>query len=107
VSQAAPTPEQNQEARDIHQLRGEIAFGLDVQKFMQSQLGVYLVARARAERAEALEALADVDAEDGKAIRALQASAAVAAAFEGWLQEAVAAGINAEANYIAQEDLRE
>ncbi len=88
-----------QEDKDLRELQGVIAFGLDTKVFMGTTLGRFLHAKANAEIAQAEEALLDVDPEDPKAIRKLQNTAAVARSFLLWIGEAVQAGENAEREF--------
>lgn len=89
-----------QERADLQDIRSRIAFGLDVQSFMNGPIGRHLIARANAVIAENQEALGTVDAEDPKAIRALQNKIAAAAYFLEWMGEAVTDGEQAEASFI-------
>lgn len=70
-------------------------FGKQVEYFLQSDVGSYLVKRAKQECDEAVEKLKDVDAFDGKAVAALQLKARVADAVIVWLGDAIAAGESA------------
>ena len=88
-----------EEMREGAELRGRIAFGLDVQQFMGSNIGRYLQARANADIEEALEALKTVDPEDPKAIRKLQNAVAVASSVLEWLGQAVTEGEQAERQF--------
>lgn len=70
-------------------------FGKQVEFFLQTDIGSYLVQRAKHESDEALEDLKNVDAFDGKAVAALQLKARVADAVIVWLGDAIAAGESA------------
>ena len=74
----------------------QIDFGFEVEAFLKSEVGSYLVRRAEAEIEEAVEALKGCDPEDPKAIRALQYKIAVAESVQYWLGEAISAGLNAQ-----------
>lgn len=89
-----------QEDRELTQIQAQIAFGLDVQAFMKSSIGVYLTSRANTEIFAALEALKTVDPEDAKAIRKLQNDAKCAESFLLWMGEAVTEGENSQRTYI-------
>lgn len=89
---------------ELTQIQQQIAFGLDVQAFMQSDMGKYLTDRANNDREAALEALKSADAEDPKAIRKLQNNAICAENFLLWMGEAVAEGMNAERAFIEVTD---
>lgn len=73
-----------------------IEFGLDAQRFMGSQIGRYLTARANLDIEAAREALETVDPTDAKAVQAQQNRAAVARNFLQWMGEAVTEGEQAE-----------
>lgn len=89
------TPDQLQE---LHELRATIGFGLDVQVFMSSShIGRFLELRAMQVVETALEEFKQVDPFDHKAVLALQLLIKSAENWLGWLDEAVAAGEQAEA----------
>lgn len=88
-----------EEQREGEELRGRIAFGLDVQQFMGSTLGRYLQNKANADIEAALDALKTADPEDPKAIRKLQNDVAVAESVLLWLGEAVTEGEQAERQF--------
>lgn len=93
-----------QENRELTQIRAQVAFGLDVEAFMRSDMGLYLTTRANNDRDAALEALKDVDAEDPQAIRKLQNDVRCAENFLLWMGEAVSEGMNAQATYVEAQD---
>lgn len=70
-------------------------FGKQVEFFLQSDIGSYLVKRAKQEGDEALEELKKVDAFDGNKVSTLQLKARVADAVIVWLGDAIAAGESA------------
>jgi hypothetical protein len=70
-------------------------FGKEVEQWLDTRIGAYLVRKAQDEASKALEALAEVDPEDAKAIRALQNKVQVSDSIIGWLGEAVRMGIQA------------
>lgn len=70
-------------------------FGKQVELFLQSDIGSYLVKRAKQEGDAAMEELKQVDAFDGKAVASLQLKARVADAVIVWLGDAIAAGESA------------
>ena len=74
----------------------QIDFGFEVEAFLKSEIGSYLVRRADAEIEEAVEGLKHCDPEDPKAIRALQYKIAVAESIQYWLGEAITSGLNAQ-----------
>lgn len=70
-------------------------FGKQVEYFLQSDIGSYLVKRAKQEGDEAMEELKKVDAFDGQKVASLQLKARVADAVIVWLGDAIAAGESA------------
>ena len=92
-----------QEDRELTQIRAQIAFGMDVQAFMRSSIGQYLTARANNDVEAALESLKTVDPEDAKAIRKLQNDAKCAESFLLWMGEAVTEGENSQRTYVDSE----
>ncbi len=93
-----------EEQRDLATTQAEIAFGMDVEAFMNTSFGRFLSAKANKDREEALEALAEVDPERPEAIRKLQNDIHAAERFLIWMEEAVVAGKNAEQALIASQD---
>jgi len=67
-------------------------FGRQVELFLETDIGQYLVRYADAEVNRASEALKYVDPEDPKAIRELQFKVRVAESVIGWLGEAIQNG---------------
>lgn len=78
------------------EIKRAIEFGLDAQRFMESDIGRYLTKRANAEVEAAQEDLLAVDPTDAKAVQALQNKAVVARTFLMWMGEAVTEGEQAE-----------
>lgn len=70
-------------------------FGKQVQYFLESEIGAYLVSRAKSESEAALEDLKAVDPFDGPKVAACQMRAKVADAVILWLGDAIAAGESA------------
>ena len=70
-------------------------FGKQVEYFLQSDVGSYLVKRAKEQGDEALEELKNVDAFDGNKVALSQLKARVADAVIVWLGDAIAAGESA------------
>ena len=85
---------------DVKALHDAIDFGMEVQSFLQSRIGRYLVKRAEEEVEASVQLLKEADAEDPKAIRELQNKIKVAEDFQYWLGDAVQSGINAEREYV-------
>jgi hypothetical protein len=70
-------------------------FGRQVEMFLQSDVGAYVLQCAQTEIDEATEKLVRVDPEDPKAIRALQHKIGVAESVMNWLADAVRSGTQA------------
>lgn len=87
---------------DTNLLTQQAEFGLQVQSFLQSKIGRYLIQRAEAQVEEATEGLKTVDPEDPKAIRELQNQVAVAASVQYWLADAILAGDSAQQQLSAE-----
>jgi hypothetical protein len=85
------------EPEEVRELFKTVELGLDVQQFLRSPVGQYLMQKADDERADALADLVDAAPEDAATIRALQSTIKRADSIQFWLTEAVQAGINAEA----------
>jgi len=70
----------------------EARLGIEMETFLRSEVGQYLVGRAELEEREALEALAEVDPEDPACIRAAQFRLQVARAAPRWIRDAIQSG---------------
>ena len=79
---------------DTNPVLREIDFGMEVEAFLQSDIGRYLAKRA--------EAVKVVDPEDTKSVRGLQNTIKVAESVLYWLAEAIQAGLNAQAELHEQ-----
>jgi hypothetical protein len=73
-----------------------IRLGIEVDNFVQSNIGTYLLAQAENEITAARIKLDDIDPEDSKSIRKLQNDIYCAKSFRAWLIYAVQDGLNAE-----------
>lgn len=82
----------DQETREIQKT---IELSFEVENFLKSDLGKYLIARAEAKIEEALEKLKYISPDNTAGIRALQHDIHVAEDFQYWLAEAIQAGHNA------------
>jgi len=91
------------EESELAEVRARVSFGLDVQQFMGGSIGRHLAGRANNDIESAKDALLTVDPEDARAVRQHQNQGAVAAMFLQWLGEAVTAGEQAEAEWMARE----
>lgn len=76
-------------------------FGRQVEMFLESDVGTYIVQCADTEIDAATEKLKDVNPEDPKAIRDLQFKIRVAQSVVGWLGDAIRSG--AQAKEVIQE----
>ena len=79
------------------------AFGEDVEVFLHTEIGKYLIGRAEEQRGIALEALAQVDPENPKAIRDQQFRIMVADSIQTWLAEAITDSRNAKQILFGEE----
>lgn len=82
---------------EVRELLQQVELGLDVQQFLRSPVGKYLMQKADEERTDALADLVDCSPADPEAIRALQSTIKRADSIQFWLAEAINAGKNAEA----------
>ena len=81
----------------------QIDLGFQVEAFLQSDLGRYLVQRAEAQVEEAVELLKRCSPEDSAHIRAIQQTIQVAESIQYWLAEAIQSGLNAQQQLHDQE----
>lgn len=79
-----------------------IDFGMEVEAFLQSEIGRYIASRAEAEVEGAVEAMKVVEPDDAKAIRGLQNTIRVAESVLYWLADAIQSGLNAQAELHEQ-----
>lgn len=89
---------------DTNQLKQQIDFGFQVEAFLRSEIGQYLVKRAEDQISAAVEQLKVADPEDAKAVRAIQNEIKVAESLQYWLADAITAGENAQQQFIDQHD---
>jgi hypothetical protein len=88
---------------DIRQVHAAIDFGFEVEAFLKSRLGSYLIKRAEADIEIAVEKLKTADPDDAKSIRVLQNEIYRAEAIQYWMAEAIQGGINAQRELIEGE----
>ena len=81
----------------------QIDLGFQVEAFLQSDIGRYLVQRAEAQVEESVEKLKRCDPENSTQIRAIQHDIQVAEAIQYWLAEAIQSGLNAQQQLHDQE----
>jgi uncharacterized protein YfbU (UPF0304 family) len=86
------------------QLEEQVRFGAQVQQFMQSDIGRYVLNLAADEVDDAVKRLKQVDPENAGEIRRLQAIIQRNEGFGLWLQEAVHAALEA-CNLLAGEEI--
>lgn len=73
-----------------------IDFGIEVQAFIGSKVGQYLIKRADADVEDALEQLKEINPSDEREIRSLQTTIKRAESVQYWMAEAIQEGLNAE-----------
>lgn len=81
----------------------QIDLGFQVEAFLQSDIGRYLIKRAEDQIEENVELLKRVNPDNTCQIRAIQHNIHVAEDFQYWLGEAVQAGLNAQQQLYDQE----
>jgi hypothetical protein len=87
--------------RDRQHARNVISRGMDMEIFLDSDVGKYLASRAKVEIAEFRAHMDNVDPTDSKAIRDLQQEIAVRKIWKDWLGLAIQEGVAAQE--LAQE----
>lgn len=97
---ASPSSDLRQVGKELHQA---IDFGFQVQAFLASEIGQYLVKRAEDEIEAAVEELKCVNAFAPDAIRTIQGKVQVAERFQYWLADAYQAGVAAQEQLIDQQ----
>lgn len=80
-------------------------FGEQVQDFLKSEIGDYLIKRAEQELHQAIEQLKKADPANAAAISQIQNKIELLEGFEAWLGSAVQAGLNAIRALDNEEDL--
>lgn len=83
----------NAERREI---MNAIDFGIEVEAFIRSKVGQYLIKRAEQDIDDALEAMKEVDPDNANAVRALQGQIKRAESVQYWMAEAIQEGVNNE-----------
>jgi hypothetical protein len=78
----------------VSPLEKSIAFGFQVEDFLASDIGKYLIKRADEEIECAVEELKHADPDAPSVIRSLQSKIAVAESIQYWLAEAIQDGQN-------------
>ena len=76
-------------------MQNEIDFGMEVEAFLDSSIGKFIIGRAEDEIDDSLEELKHVSPEDADKIRMLQNRIFRCESIQYWLAEAIQAGSNA------------
>lgn len=82
--------------KDRSEVMRQIDLGLDVEAFVQSNLGKHLLSRAQDSALEAMDELKKIAPTETDRIRELQNIIYRAESFEGWLLETLEQGRNSE-----------
>jgi hypothetical protein len=90
------TEEQQDGGNEIKELYAKLDFGIEVENFLASRVGQYLIRYAEEERDAAVKQLKEVDAFDANAIRKLQDAIKRAESIQYWMAYAIQDGLNAE-----------
>ena len=77
------------------QLEADIRFGAEVEQFLKTNVGRYLLGRSKQEVDECLLQLKEVDPCNSKAIRELQCTIKRNEGVEGWLSDVIQAAWDA------------
>ena len=93
----------NEQSAEIRELTTTIDFGFQVEAFIKSPIGTFLIARAEGEIEDALEGLKKVSPNDPAAIVDLQNRVYRAESIQYWLAEAIQTGMNAQREFIERE----
>jgi hypothetical protein len=91
------------EHADLGEMYATVEFGLDVDQFLKSPIGQYLLRKAAEERIDALADLVEVSPADPEQVRALQSVIKRADSLLYWLNDAIQAGRNAESQLDTRE----
>lgn len=81
---------------DEESLMSQVRFGIEVESFVNTEIGKYLLSRADMEVESAVEKLKTADPDASKQIRDLQNQIYRAESINRWLAEAVQDGFHAE-----------
>lgn len=85
------------------ELYAAVEFKMEVEGFLKSKIGKYLIARAEAEREEAIRSLVNVAPVDVHKISELQSTIKRAESIQYWMAELITEGVNAEEQLKAQD----
>ncbi len=92
----ATAPQDENESAERSAIRNQIAFGMDMEIFLRSDVGRYLVKRAAEEITHLRQQFETVDASDAKAIRDLQLEIATRRVWQDWIASAIQEGLSAQ-----------
>ena len=93
----------NEQSPEIREIQQSIDLSFQVEAFLLSPIGKYLIGRAEEEIESATEVLKRIDPEDPKSIRVQQQIIQVAESVQYWLADAIQAGHNAAEAAINKE----
>jgi len=93
-------PTQDQDSRDM---LNKVAVGIEAERFIESSIGKYLIAKAEQERDEAMASLRSISPIASAEIRELQNRIWRAESVQRWLAELIQEGWNAESELIDRE----
>ena len=94
----------NSDNSDNRDLLNQVKFGMEVEQFLDSKVGKYLIERAEMQAAEATEQLKRVAPEDSLQIRALQTLIARAESIQFWMAECIQIGLHAQSELRQQDE---
>jgi uncharacterized metal-binding protein len=81
---------------DIGNMVNTAVFGKEVEIFLNTNLGVYLVQCADGEIEKGVDALRSVEPGDAEAVRKAQNQVRIGEMFKQWVEDAVRAGLQAQ-----------
>lgn len=91
-------------AAESKELYAKLSFGIEVENFLASKVGQYLISHAEQERDAAIDLLKEADACDANAIRKLQDTIKRAESIQQWMAYAIQDGIEAEQRLKDQDE---
>ena len=77
-----------------------VQFGIDLEGFLKSQMGLYLVHRAESERKALVEQLVEIDASKPDEVRKIQMKIQVVDSWQRWMAEAILEGRAEESSLV-------
>ena len=82
------------------EIRRRVTLGAEVEHFLNTSIGKYLIERAEDQVESATEDLKTADAENPRLIRELQHKIAIGDSIQRWLAAAITDGYEAERQYV-------